>query len=58
MNTYWGVEVYLHAFLASAVDGSESLYPRGKSRRYPLDNKKGGPQSWSGRSGEEKDFLP
>jgi hypothetical protein len=30
------------------------LYPRGKRPRYPLDRKLGGPQSRSGRSGEEK----
>jgi hypothetical protein len=30
------------------------LYPRGKTPRYPLDRKLGGPQSLSGRFGEEK----
>jgi hypothetical protein len=30
------------------------LYPRGKSHRYPLDRRLGGPQSRSGRRGEEK----
>jgi len=30
------------------------LYPRGKSLRYPLDRRLGGPQSRSGRGGEEK----
>jgi hypothetical protein len=29
------------------------IYPRGKSPRYPLDRRLGGPQSWSGRC-EEK----
>jgi hypothetical protein len=29
------------------------LYPRGKSPRYPLDRRLGGPQSQSGRLGEE-----
>jgi hypothetical protein len=29
------------------------LYPQGKSPRYPLDRKLGGPQSRSGRYGEE-----
>jgi hypothetical protein len=28
--------------------------PRAKSRRYPLDRRLGGPQSLSGRYGEEK----
>jgi hypothetical protein len=31
-----------------------SLYPKGKSPWYPLDRKLGGPQSRSGRGGEEK----
>jgi hypothetical protein len=30
------------------------LYPQGKSPRYPLDRRLGGPQSCSGCSGEEK----
>jgi len=29
------------------------LYP-GKSHRYPLDRRTGGPQSWSGRDGEKR----
>jgi len=29
-----------------------------KRLRYPLDRRLGGPQSWSGRGGEEKKFLP
>jgi hypothetical protein len=31
-----------------------SLYPRGKTPRYQLDNRLGGSQSRSERSGEEK----
>jgi hypothetical protein len=34
------------------------LYPRGKSPRYPLDRRLGGPQNRSGRRGEEKIFDP
>jgi len=34
------------------------LYPRGKSPRYPLDKRPGGPQSRSERSGEERKSLP
>jgi hypothetical protein len=30
------------------------LYPRGKSPRYPLDRRLGGPQNWSGPREEEK----
>jgi hypothetical protein len=35
-----------------------SLYPHGKSRWYPLDRRLGGPQSRSGRGGEEKNSQP
>jgi hypothetical protein len=34
------------------------LYPRRKSPRYPLERRFGGPQSRSGRSGEEKILDP
>jgi hypothetical protein len=34
------------------------LYPWGKSLRYPLDRRLGGPQSRSGRRGEEKILDP
>jgi hypothetical protein len=34
------------------------LYPRGKSPRYPLDRRLGGPQSRSGRFGKEKILDP
>jgi hypothetical protein len=34
------------------------LYPQGKSPCYPLDRRLGGPQSRSGRSGEEKNSQP
>jgi hypothetical protein len=32
--------------------------PQGKSPRYPLDRRLGGPQSRSGRGGEEKNSQP
>jgi hypothetical protein len=35
-----------------------TLYSRGKSPRYPLDRRLGGPQSRSGRFGEEKILDP
>jgi hypothetical protein len=48
-------------FLTSALDGSESsvsspcrFTSQGKSPRYPLDMRLGGPQSWRGHCGEEK----
>jgi hypothetical protein len=34
------------------------LYPQGKSSCYPLDRRLGGPQSWSGRGGEERNSQP
>jgi hypothetical protein len=34
------------------------LYPQGKSPWYPLDRRLGGPQSRSGRGGEEKNSQP
>jgi hypothetical protein len=37
---------------------SRPLYPRGKSPRYPLLRRLGGPQSRSGRRGEEKILDP
>jgi hypothetical protein len=58
MKTYWDVELYLHTFLTSAVDGGEwsasrpgHFIPRGKNPRYPLDRMLGGSQSPSGRNG-------
>jgi len=34
------------------------LWPQGKSPWYPLDRRLGGPQRWSGCSGEERDSQP
>jgi hypothetical protein len=36
---------------------SRSLYPRGKSPRYPLDRRLGGPQSRSGHDVEKRKFF-
>jgi hypothetical protein len=33
-------------------------YPKGKSPRYPLERRLGGPQSWSGWRGKEKILDP
>jgi hypothetical protein len=60
MKAYDGVDVELQIFLTSALAGGvvsftpRSLYFRGKSPRYPLNRRLGGPQSWSGRHGEGK----
>jgi hypothetical protein len=46
MKSYGGVEIYLHAFLTSALDGGEwsssdpyRFTPRKKIPLYPLDKK-------------------
>jgi len=53
MNTYWGVEVWLHSLFAAALDEGKWLASR-PDHHYPLDMRMGGPQSGSGRDGEEK----
>jgi hypothetical protein len=64
MKAYGGVDVLIHVFLISALVGSQevsytprTLYPRGKSPRYPLDRRLGGPQNRSGRRGEEENLA-
>jgi hypothetical protein len=64
MKTYGGVDVQVHVFLNSELVGGEWSASRpgrftagGKSPRYPLDRRLGGPQNQSGRRGEEK-ILP
>jgi hypothetical protein len=61
----WEVEVYLHAFLTSELDGREWLasrlgrfIPDKRTHRYPLVMRLGGPQSRSGRGGEDKNPCP
>jgi hypothetical protein len=66
MKAYGGMDLQIHIFLTSALAGGEwsvsftprSLYPRGKSPRYPLDRRLDGPQYWSGRRREEKILDP
>jgi hypothetical protein len=60
MKTYGRVKVQLHDFLTSALDGGElsasrpgCFTLRGKSPRYPLDRRLGGPPSRSGSCGEK-----
>jgi hypothetical protein len=64
MKANWGVEVQLHTFLTPALDGGEwsahplAAFSQEKSPQYPLDRRQGGPQSWCGCGGEEKNpFL-
>jgi hypothetical protein len=64
MKAYGVVAVYTHIFLASALadmncqlDAPAAL-PSEKEPRYPFDRRLGGPQSRSGRSGEEKILDP
>jgi hypothetical protein len=53
------MEAQVHAYLTSALDGSERLasredrFMRGEGPRYPLDRRLYGPQRRSGR-GDEK----
>jgi hypothetical protein len=67
MNTYWGSGVQLHAFFSLGTRWMwvvsftpQPLYPQGKSPWYPMERGMGGPQSQSGRGGEEKNsqLLP
>jgi len=54
------VQVWLQAFLTSAVEGDEwsasqpGRFTLGESPRYPLDMRLGGSRSRSGSGGEEK----
>jgi hypothetical protein len=53
MKAYTAVEVYVHSFLTSALDGGQwltsrlGLFPLGKEPRYQLNSKLDGPQSQS-----------
>jgi hypothetical protein len=65
MKTYGGGDVQIDIFLSSArTRGKWSALlpgrftPRGKSPRYQLDRRWGGPQSRSGRRGEENILDP
>jgi hypothetical protein len=65
MKAYWGAEVYLHAFLSSALDGGEwsalrpgRFTPREMAPCFPLNRRVGGPQSRSGRGGVKKNSQP
>jgi hypothetical protein len=58
MKAYGEEDIYIHAFLTSALDGGEwsgsrsnALFP-GKDSRHPLDTRLFEPQSRTGRYGE------
>ena len=59
-----GVEVQLHSFLTSALDGGESLTSRSSrcalanEPRYPLNRRFGGPRSRCRLFAKEKNILP
>jgi hypothetical protein len=65
MKAYWGVEVWLHAFYDLGCMcrwvvnfAPRPLYLQGKSPWYALNRRLCGPQSQSGRRGEEKNSQP
>jgi hypothetical protein len=65
MKTYWGSEGIASRILDFGITSRwvvsftpRPLYPQGKSPWYPLDRRLGGPQSLSGRGGEEKKSSP
>jgi hypothetical protein len=64
MKAYWEWRFNSTHSLTSALDGNEwsahapAALPQGKGPWYPLDRRLGGPQSRSGRGGEEKNSQP
>jgi hypothetical protein len=64
MKCTWGIQVYLLAFLKSALDKCDLLDSRlnrfilGEIPLYQLNRRIGGPHSISGRCREEEKFLP
>jgi hypothetical protein len=66
MKAYWGSRgIQLNAFFNLGTGWRwvvsftpRPIYSQGKSSWYPLDRRLGGPQSCSGRGGEEKNFQP
>jgi hypothetical protein len=66
MKSYWGSGGIAPRILTAALAGNELSASRpgcfasspGKSPWYPLDRRLGGPQSRSGRGGEEKNSQP
>jgi hypothetical protein len=58
-----GAELQVQSFLATALRGDKwstscpSQFTLRKNPQYPLNKKVGGPYSWSGHSGEEKNLT-
>jgi hypothetical protein len=57
MKAYGGVDVQIHIFLTSALVGGEWSVSR-SCRVTPGDKRLGGPQSRSGRRGEDQNLDP
>jgi hypothetical protein len=63
MNMYERVEVQIHTFLTSALDGGKwsashpSHFALRKKVPVPLDRRLSGPWSWSGCDGKEKNLC-
>jgi hypothetical protein len=65
MKTYWGIGGVTprildprHEMEVTGQLHTPAALPQGKSPRYPQDRRLGGPQSLSGRGGEEKNSQP
>jgi hypothetical protein len=65
MKEYWGSGCIAPSILDFdtrwrwvVIFTTRPLYPQGKSPWYPLDRRLGGPQSLSGRGGENKNSKP
>jgi hypothetical protein len=64
VKAHGGIEVQLHSFLTSALDGGEwstsrlGRFTPGKECQYPSSRRLGGSQGRSGQFTEEKNQLP
>jgi hypothetical protein len=63
MRVYSGGVVQLHSFTSTRLRWVFRmtflpLYPKPKGYQYHFNRRLGGPQSLSGRSGKQKNFIP
>ena len=63
MEAYGGVDVQVHSFLTSVLDGRGwfsrfGRFTRGKKSRYPLNMRLGGPKTQSEHFAEKNNLLP